>query len=246
MNRMRYLLVLTCLSISSFGIAQSKKEMETEIIRLKSELAEIKRPKTIDLNRPMVKISYSLGTLMAGNVKSQGADSLDIEALNKGMQDVLSGQPSLVDQNEAMGLVQHYMQGAAMRKAEKAKEAGLVFLEANKKNEGIVTTASGLQYKVLQQGSGKPPVASDRVTVHYTGTLIDGTPFDSSVKRGQPATFNVGGVIRGWTEALQLMKEGDKWMLYIPYDLAYGERGSGGQIPPYSTLIFEVELIKVN
>lgn len=243
---MRYLLVLTCLSISSFAMAQSKKELEAEVTRLKNELAEVKKPKTIDMNKPMVKISYSLGTLMASNVKSQGADSLDIDALNKGMQDVLSGQTPLVDPNEAMGLVQNYMQGAAMRKAEKAMEAGKIFLEVNKKKEGITTTASGLQYKVLQQGSGKQPIASDRVTVHYTGTLIDGTPFDSSVKRGQPATFSVGGVIRGWTEALLLMKEGDKWMLYIPYELAYGERGSGGQIPPYSTLIFEVELIKVN
>ncbi|NBP69892.1 MAG: FKBP-type peptidyl-prolyl cis-trans isomerase [Cytophagia bacterium] len=194
----------------------------------------------------MVKISYSLGTLMASNVKAQGADSLDLEALSAGLKDVLQSKTLLVEQNEAMGLVQNYMQQAMMRKAEKAKAAGQQFLAENKTKEGVITTASGLQYKVLQQGSGKQPTAQDRVTVHYTGTLIDGTPFDSSIKRGQPATFGVSGVIRGWTEALQLMKEGDKWMLYIPYDLAYGERGSGAQIPPYSTLLFEVELIKVN
>ena len=246
MKRMRYLTLFVFLTYFSSLSAQSKKELESEVNRLKAELAELKKPKTLDMSQPMVKISYSLGTLMAGNVKAQGADSLDIDAMNKGIQDALRGETLLVDQNEAMGLVQNYMQMATQRKAAKAKEVGLAYLEANKGKEGVVTTASGLQYKVIQQGSGKQPTASDRVTVHYTGTLIDGTPFDSSVKRGQPATFSVGGVIRGWTEALQLMKEGDKWMLYIPYDLAYGERGSGGQIPPYSTLIFEVELISVN
>lgn len=243
---MRYITFFILLTFFTGLSAQSKKELETEVNRLKAELAELKKSKTLDMTNSMVKISYSLGSLMAANVKAQGADSLDIDALNKGVQDALNGQPLLVDQNEAMQVVQTYMQTAAMRKTAKSKEVGQAFLEANKKNEGILTTASGLQYKVLQQGSGKQPTASDRVTVHYTGTLIDGTPFDSSVKRGQPATFSVGGVIRGWTEALQLMREGDKWMLYIPYDLAYGERGSGGQIPPYSTLIFEVELISVN
>jgi FKBP-type peptidyl-prolyl cis-trans isomerase len=243
---MRTLLFILSFTISASLLAQSKKEMQTEIEKLKSEITELKKPKTINMEDPMVKVSYSLGTLMASNVKAQGADSLDLEALSAGLKDVLEGKTPLVDQNEAMGLVQNYMQQAMMRKAEKAKAAGQQFLADNKNKEGVITTASGLQYKVLQQGTGKQPTAQDRVTVHYAGTLIDGTPFDSSIKRGQPATFSVSGVIRGWTEALQLMKEGDKWMLYIPYELAYGERGSGAQIPPYSTLLFEVELIKVN
>ncbi len=243
---MRTLLFILSFTISASLLAQSKKEMQTEIEKLKSEIAELKKPKTVNMDDPMVKISYSLGTLMASNVKAQGADSLDLEALAAGLKDVLQSKTLLVEQNEAMGLVQNYMQQAMMRKAEKAKAAGQQFLADNKIKEGVITTASGLQYKVLQQGNGKQPTAQDRVTVHYAGTLIDGTPFDSSIKRGQPATFSVGGVIRGWTEALQLMKEGDKWMLYIPYELAYGERGSGAQIPPYSTLLFEVELIKVN
>lgn len=243
---MRTLIFILTLTISTSILAQSKKEMQTEIEKLKSEITELKKPKTVNMEDPMVKISYSLGTLMASNVKTQGADSLDLDALSAGLKDVLQGKTLLVDQNEAMGLVQNYMQQAMMRKAEKAKAAGQQFLADNKTKEGVITTASGLQYKVLQQGNGKQPTAQDRVTVHYAGTLIDGTPFDSSIKRGQPATFGVSGVIRGWTEALQLMKEGDKWMLYIPYDLAYGERGSGAQIPPYSTLLFEVELIKVN
>jgi FKBP-type peptidyl-prolyl cis-trans isomerase FklB len=138
------------------------------------------------------------------------------------------------------------MQQASEKKSAKAKDLGKNFLENNKKNEGVIVTASGLQYKVLTQGTGKMPTPNSNVTVHYTGKLIDGTVFDSSVQRGTPADFGVTQVIRGWTEALQLMKEGDKWILYIPYDLAYGERGAGGSIPPYSALIFEVELIKVN
>jgi FKBP-type peptidyl-prolyl cis-trans isomerase FklB len=243
---MKTLIFILTFSISTSLLAQSKKEMQSELEKLKSEITELKKPKVLNMEDPMVKISYSLGTLMASNVKAQGADSLDLEALSAGLKDVLQSKTLLVEQNEAMGLVQNYMQQAMMRKAEKAKAAGQQFLADNKTKEGVITTASGLQYKVLQQGSGKQPTAQDRVTVHYAGTLIDGTPFDSSIKRGQPATFGVSGVIRGWTEALQLMKEGDKWMLYIPYDLAYGERGSGAQIPPYSTLLFEVELIKVN
>jgi FKBP-type peptidyl-prolyl cis-trans isomerase FklB len=243
---MKILIFILTFTISTSLLAQSKKEMQSEIEKLKSEITELKKPKVLNMEDPMVKISYSLGTLMASNVKAQGADSLDLEALSAGLKDVLQSKTLLVEQNEAMGLVQNYMQQAMMRKAEKAKVAGQQFLAENKTKEGVITTASGLQYKILQQGSGKQPTAQDRVTVHYAGTLIDGTPFDSSIKRGQPATFGVNGVIRGWTEALQLMKEGDKWMLYIPYDLAYGERGSGAQIPPYSTLLFEVELIKVN
>jgi FKBP-type peptidyl-prolyl cis-trans isomerase FklB len=128
---------------------------------------------------------------------------------------------------------------------EKFRKGGVEFLERNKKEAGVSTTPSGLQFKVINSGTGKVPIATDRVTVHYTGKLIDGTIFDSSVQRGQPSTFAVNGVIRGWTEALQLMHEGDKWILYIPQELGYGANGSG-RIPPYAALVFEVELIKVN
>ena len=127
----------------------------------------------------------------------------------------------------------------------KMKEEGETFLAANSKKEGVVTLPSGLQYEVLVEGTGKQPTASDRVQCHYEGTLIDGTLFDSSIKRGEPAVFGVTQVIPGWVEALQLMKEGAKWRLYIPYQMAYGEHGAGEMIPPYSALIFEVELIKV-
>ena len=145
-----------------------------------------------------------------------------------------------------MPIVQQYMQAATEKKSEHMKKENLAFLERNKTTEGVKVTASGLQYKVVSSGTGKSPSATDNVTVHYTGKTIDGNVFDSSVQRGQPASFGLGQVIRGWTEGLQLMHEGDKFIFYIPQELGYGERGAGGQIPPFATLIFEVELIKVN
>jgi len=232
--------------------AQSKKELKDEVTKLKSEIAglktqieELKKPKTVDLTTNDKKVSYGIGTLIASNLKTQGGDSLEIDALAAGIRDILQGVTPKVDQQEAMTLVQAYMQKKMDQKSAAAREEGQKFLENNKKTEGVKITPSGLQYKILKTGTGKSPKASDNVTVHYTGKLIDGTVFDSSVERGEPATFGVGQVIPGWTEALQLMHEGDKWMLYIPSDLAYGERGAGGQIPPHSTLVFEVELLKV-
>jgi FKBP-type peptidyl-prolyl cis-trans isomerase FklB len=186
-----------------------------------------------------------MGVLFANNIKGQGGDSLDVEAMVAAIKDVYEKKTLQLDQQACMPVVQQFMQQAAEKKSAIAKEQGRAFLDNNKKNAGVMTTASGLQYKVITAGTGKTPTASSNVTVHYAGKLIDGTEFDSSIKRGEPATFGLGQVIRGWTEGLQLMKEGDKWMLYIPYDLGYGERGSS-QIPPYATLIFEVELIKVN
>ena len=197
------------------------------------------------MDSPASRTSYGFGVLVASNLKAQAGDSLDLEAFFKGIRDSYNGQPLKVNQQECEGLVQNHVQQFAKRKAEKIRKGGVEFLDRNKKEAGITTTSSGLQYKVINIGTGKVPIASDRVTVHYTGKLVDGTIFDSSVQRGQPATFAVNGVIKGWTEALQLMHEGDKWMLYIPQELGYGANGSG-RIPPYSTLIFEVELIKVN
>ena len=141
----------------------------------------------------------------------------------------------------------HVARMAAKQNAEGGKnlKEGEAFLDENKKKEGVTTLPSGLQYKVLKSGAGKTPKATDKVTTHYRGTLIDGTVFDSSYDRGEPTTFPVGGVIRGWTEALQLMKEGDKWQLYVPAQLGYGERGAGGKIGPNTTLLFEIELLKV-
>ena len=202
--------------------------------------------KDIKLDTEAKKASYGLGVVLANNIKSQNPDSIDMEALFKGFYDKYKGNTTLMNDQECMQAVQKSMSEAAMRKNAGAKKAGEDFLAQNKTKAGVITTASGLQYKVLKAGSGKTPTASSEVTVHYAGKLIDGTTFDSSIERNEPATFPVNGVIQGWIEALQLMKEGDKWELYIPSQLGYGERGAGQQIPPFSTLIFEVELIKVN
>lgn len=194
----------------------------------------------------MDTFSYSLGVLVASNLKSQGFEELDNESFTKAVSDVLSGKPLSIDMQQANVYVSEHMQKEMVKKEAVHLEQEKEFFDANAKKQGVKTTDSGLQYIVLESGNGKTPGLTDKVTVHYTGTLIDGTKFDSSVDRGQPATFPVNGVIQGWTKALQMMKEGDKWRIFIPYNLGYGERGAGASIPPYSTLIFDVELIKVN
>lgn len=243
---MRIIVFCIGLLVAGSAIAQSKKELQAEVEKLKAQIAEMQKPKEPDLSDTVKKASYGVAVIIGSNIKSQGFDSLYVESFVAGIRDVFSNKTLKLDKEQSQMIVQAYMEGIMERKTRKAKEEGLAYLEANKTKEGVKTTASGLQYKVISSGSGKAPTANDNVTVHYTGKLTDGTVFDSSVQRGQPATFGVSEVIRGWTEALQLMKEGDKWILYIPSDLAYGERGAGGQIPPHSTLIFEVELIKVN
>jgi FKBP-type peptidyl-prolyl cis-trans isomerase len=233
--------------------AQSKKELISktqqlgkEVEALKTQIEELKKPKSADLNDQHKKASYALGILVSKNLKMQGGDSLDYESLTYGIRDVFKGDSLQLDPQDAAMFVQVYMQQAMQAKVEKAKAAGLAFLTENKSKAGVTETTSGLQYQIITSGSGKKPVATDRVTVHYSGKLLDGTTFDSSVERGEPATFGVNEVIAGWTEALQLMREGDKWLLFLPSELAYGEQGAGGQIPPHSVLVFEVELIKVN
>jgi FKBP-type peptidyl-prolyl cis-trans isomerase FklB len=243
---MRVLILSFFVLIGFTGLAQSKKELAAEVTRLKAELAELKKPKEPNLNDDDKKASYGLGVLIASNLKNQGGDSVNLESLYFGIQDVFKKNELVINEQECSVIVQSYMQGAMEKKATKMKAEGQAFLDANKLKEGVKVTASGLQYQVISTGNGKTPTAADNVTVHYTGKLVDGTLFDSSVERNEPATFGCGQVIPGWTEALQLMHEGDKWMLFIPSELGYGERGAGGQIPPYSVLVFEVELIKVN
>jgi FKBP-type peptidyl-prolyl cis-trans isomerase len=196
------------------------------------------------------KESYSLGYQFGQSVKTQGLD-INLEAYESGIQDALSGSKPQLNQEEIQKIVAELQKRFMAAREKELKEtseknlaAGKTFLEENKKKEGIKTLPSGLQYKMLAEGSGKSPKASNQVTVNYRGTLINGSEFDSSYKRGKPATFQVDKVVRGWTEALQLMKEGSKWQLFIPPELGYGERG-GGPIPPNSALIFEVELISV-
>lgn len=196
------------------------------------------------------KESYSLGYQFGQSMKAQGVD-IDLEVYVSGIRDAVTGAKPQLSQDEIRATVVELQKKLAAARQKQIKQAadknlaeGKAFLEENKKKDGVVTLPSGLQYKVLTEGSGKLPKATDTVTVNYRGALVDGTEFDSSYKRGQPTTFQVGKVIRGWTEALQLMKEGAKWQLVIPPQLGYGER-SAGPVPPNSTLIFEVELLAV-
>jgi FKBP-type peptidyl-prolyl cis-trans isomerase FklB len=197
------------------------------------------------------RLSYAIGMDIGNGLKRQNMD-LNPEIVAQGIWDSLSGGKTLMTEQEYHSTVDAFKQKLAQQRISKMKELsdknkkdGEQFLAENKTREGIITLPSGLQYKVVQEGTGKSPKASDTVTVNYRGTLIDGTEFDSSYRRGQPASFKVNGVIPGWTEALQLMKEGAKWVLYIPSNLAYGERGAGRSIGPNSTLIFEVELLSI-
>ena len=193
----------------------------------------------------MDKFSYGLGMGIGQNLLSMGVSDINVDDFVAALNAVLKGEKPELTHAEAQKVVNDQFQKLSEQAYAKMKEEGEAFLAANSKKEGVVTLPSGLQYEVLVEGNGKQPTAADRVQCHYEGTLIDGTLFDSSVKRGAPAVFGVTQVIPGWVEALQLMKEGAKWRLYIPYQMAYGEHGAGEMIPPYSALIFEVELIKV-
>ena len=197
------------------------------------------------------KFSYSLGMNLGGNLKRESIE-VDPDMLAKGLKDSYGGGKTLLTEDQARQTIADFQKTLMAKKAEtmqklaeKNKADGEKFLAENAKKEGVKSLPSGLQYKEITPGKGKSPKATDTVTTHYKGTLIDGTEFDSSYKRGEPATFPVSGVIAGWTEALQLMKEGAKWQLFIPSNLAYGEMGAGRDIGPNATLIFEVELISV-
>ncbi|GAB2600141.1 FKBP-type peptidyl-prolyl cis-trans isomerase [Spirosoma areae] len=197
-------------------------------------------------------ISYSIGLFMAQNLKQQGITDLNNALLIRGLQDALQGQTTQLTHEQAGRVMNNYMQkqmaarnAEGMKASAENKKIGSAFLTENKAKAGVVTTASGLQYSVEKEGAGAKPTATDRVKVHYTGKLLDGKVFDSSVERGQPAEFGVSDVIKGWTEALQLMPVGSKWKLYIPSDLAYGDRSMGTDIKPGSTLVFDVELLDI-
>lgn len=202
----------------------------------------------MELKSTKDKISYIIGRDMAANLQKQGI-SIEAEPFMQGLKEAIVGKPSSLSQAEVqqamMAFQEEMSQNQNVGGSENKKE-GEEFLAQNKNKEGVKTLPSGLQYQVLKEGSGKSPSKTDKVTTHYHGTLINGTVFDSSYDRGQPATFPVNGVIAGWTEALQLMKEGSKWRLFIPSNLAYGPRGAGGVIGPDTTLVFDVELLSVH
>ena len=193
----------------------------------------------------MDKVSYALGIGIGRQLADMGANDIVTEDFAAAMKDVLTGAQLQIDETEAQAMVQEYLQRKGEERLKNVKAEGEAFLAENAKKEGIVTLPSGLQYQVLQEGKGKSPKATDQVKCHYEGTLINGKVFDSSYRRGEPATFPLNGVIAGWTEGLQLMKEGAKYRFFIPFNLAYGTRGAGQDIPPYATLIFDVELIEV-
>lgn len=193
----------------------------------------------------MDSVSYSLGVLFAQNFKNGEKLNLDGESMAKGFNDALNGKETIAA-DKCNAIFSSFMSSQSQKKYTANIEKGKAFLAENAKKPGVKVTASGLQYEVIKEGTGVMPKATDKVKTHYHGTLLDGKVFDSSVQRGEPIDFPVNGVIQGWQEALQLMKEGSKYKLYVPYNLAYGEKGAGGSIGPYETLIFEVELLKVN
>ncbi len=193
----------------------------------------------------MDKVSYALGLSIGNNFQNSGINSLNTEGFVKGINDVLKGETPEISYDEAKQIINDYFTKLQKERFEINKKAGEEFLSINKGKAGVVTLPSGLQYQVLHMGDGPKPSASDSVKCHYHGTLINGTVFDSSVQRGKPAVFGVSQVIPGWVEALQMMPVGSKWRLFIPSDLAYGERGAGGAIEPNSTLVFDVELLDI-
>ncbi len=193
----------------------------------------------------MDKVSYALGLSLGNNLLGSGVNALNYAKLAKGIQDVMEQNAPEISYQEAQTIINDFFQSLQEKVGEAAKGEGKAFLAENAKRPEVITLTSGLQYEVITEGTGATPKASDSVSVHYHGSLIDGTVFDSSVNRGEPATFGVTQVISGWVEALQLMPVGSKWKLFIPSDLAYGAQGAGQSIAPHSTLIFEVELLKI-
>ena len=193
----------------------------------------------------MDKFSYAIGLGIGQNLLGMGAKDINVDDFAQAIKAVLEGKETAISHQEAREIVNKYFEELEAKMNAANIEQGKSFLEENKKRPGVVTLPSGLQYEVIKEGNGKKPAATDQVKCHYEGTLIDGTLFDSSIKRGEPAVFGVNQVIAGWVEGLQLMTEGSKWRLFIPSELAYGAQGAGELIPPHSTLIFEVELLEV-
>ena len=245
--------MVSAVFVAGTATAQVKKPAAKKPLTAKPATAA--KPKTATgtaIASAQDSISYSIGMFMAQNLKQQGISDLNNALLMRGLEDALKDQPTQLTQAQAGQVMNTFMQkqmasrnAEGMKASAENKKIGTAFLNENKAKAGVTTTASGLQYSVEKEGTGAKPSATDRVKVHYTGKLLDGKVFDSSVERGQPAEFGVSEVIKGWTEALQLMPVGSKWKLYIPSDLAYGDRGAGADIKPGSTLVFDVELLDI-
>lgn len=225
----RFILLFAASAISSLSIAQTKTSTAPAPL----------------LKNQIDSVSYAFGASIANDLKNRGVNSLNYSMLSKAMNDIFTSQAALLSPEKSQETIYTFLSALEKKKYEGAIAEGKAFLAENKKKPGITELPSGLQYEVIKAAEGQKPQATDQVTVHYKGTLINGTQFDSSIDRGQPATFGLNQVIAGWTEGLQQMAVGSKYRFYIPYQLGYGERGAGKDIPPYSTLIFEVELLKI-
>lgn len=210
-----------------------------------AKAAPVKKPVAVSLKTELDSVAYAIGQSVGGSLKSQELGKINTDILAKGISDALKGVTGPISGEEANAVIGGYFKKQSDVKSEPNRIAGEKFLAENKKRDGVKVTESGLQYEVIKAGEGPKPLATDHVKVHYHGTLLDGTVFDSSVQRGEPIEFGVNGVIQGWQEALQLMPVGSKWKLFIPAELAYGDRGAGGSIGPKSTLVFEVELLDI-
>jgi FKBP-type peptidyl-prolyl cis-trans isomerase FklB len=245
-------LILTGLILLGNAVAQTPDTTKPAApAAKKAQAPAAKTSTTPSLALQKDKFSYALGMNLGTNLKKQGM-TVNVDLIARGIKDTTAGSKTLLTEDEARAVMMAVQAEFQQQQRERMKQLGeankaegATFLAANKAKDGVVTLPSGLQYKILTAGTGPKPAATDTVTVNYRGTLINGTEFDSSYKRGQPATFAVTGVIKGWTEALQLMPTGSKWQVFIPSDLAYGERGAGADITPNATLIFEVELISI-
>lgn len=229
--------IIATLAIPVMGLAQKPKTDTTKKIAPVTKVSPFKNA--------MDSFSYAIGVNIAFNMKQEGLQNINTSMVTRAFNDVLSGKQPILDIMACNNVVNKTFSEIAAKKSKAIKQEGEKFLNENKKRKEVTTTASGLQYEIVKEGNGPKPTDTNTVKVHYTGTLINGKKFDSSVDRGQPAEFPVTGVIAGWTEALKLMPVGSKWKLYIPSSLAYGDRGAGQDIPPGATLIFEVELLEI-
>jgi len=241
LNMKKLLLLLMGMSVMLELAAQNKPAAKPAAANPAKTTAA---PKPL-LQNGLDSLSYAIGNNIGQSIQMQGIDQLNYTLLSKAIEDVLQKKQPLMDQNTAMNTIQQKLQEFMMKKINVQKEEGRAFLAKNKAQQGIVELPSGIQYKVLQQGTGVKPTVADTVTVHYRGTLINGNVFDDSYSRGTPIEFPLGNLIEGWKQTLVLMPVGSKWMLYIPSDYGYGDRGAGANIPGGATLLFEIELLGV-
>ena len=238
MKKILFIMPIIGLSLAAF--AQQKK------VVAKKTVTSVKQSADVGLKTNLDSVSYAFGTSIGASLKGTGLSTFNFETLLSGLKASFAGQNLLLTEQQAGAKIQAAISKINESKSAKLSLAGKTFLAENGKRPGVITTVSGLQYEVLRQGTGVKPTLKDSVLVDYKGSLIDGKQFDSSYDRGEPITLTLSGVIAAWTEALQLMPKGSKYKLFVPYNLGYGERGAGADIPPYSALIFEIELLKVN